>query len=103
MRMWQGTKIFIKTWEPIANFTSLLSTVDLPSEYLRAIKFNGAVELAPEYNTSITGEVAAVAVESYKILKKLHAQPVARIRTNMIGASQQRGSKYIVSGDTFGP
>ena len=49
---------------------TLAEDVDLPTGWLRALKYNLAMELAPEYGQPVTPEIAQIARESKASIKK---------------------------------
>lgn len=51
------------------------SDVDFPPGYSRALRYNLARELAPEYGVQLAGEAMAIADESKETLKRLNARP----------------------------
>lgn len=53
--------------------TTITSTVSFPPGYIRAIKYNLAIELAPEYGKSVSPEVALGASESKGSIKRINA------------------------------
>lgn len=48
----------------IEDFDSLANTVDFPQEWLRALKFNLAIELAPEYGKEPSRTLISLAISS---------------------------------------
>lgn len=87
--------LVLYTWQQITALTAL-GTVDLPPGYQRALKYNLAKELAPEYGVSLSAEAADIANESKATLKRLNdtPQPV-RCDAAVLGA----GPFNLVSGD----
>lgn len=53
--------------------TAITSTVSFPPGYIRAIKYNLAIELAPEYGKSVPPAVLLGAVESKGSIKRINA------------------------------
>ncbi len=51
------------------------TTVDLPPGYSRAIRYNLAIELCPEYGRPVTGEIVSIAKESKAFIKRLNSKP----------------------------
>jgi hypothetical protein len=56
-------------------FATVNTVVNLPQGYVRALKWNLALELAPEYNKTITPALAMAARDSKAVLKALNATP----------------------------
>ena len=75
LRYWQTPSIEVKTrlyaWTPLAAFT-LAGDKTLPPAYLKAIRYNLAVDLAPEFGRTTPVEVAVQAAESKGKLKSLN-------------------------------
>jgi hypothetical protein len=69
----------LQAWEPLAQIGVLDDEIDLPGEYREVLSSNLAVRLAPEYGTSVSAEVSAMATSSLDALRSLHAQPVATL------------------------
>jgi len=49
---------------------SLTDNVDLPGSFRRALKFNLAIDIAPEYGRPVPAEVAAGAIESKRAIER---------------------------------
>lgn len=54
----------------LTNPTAITDSVSFPEGYLRAIRFNLAVELAAEYSIPVKNEVAMIARESKKAIER---------------------------------
>ena len=59
----------------IASFTDLDTNVNLARGYARALRYNLAVELAPEHGRSITPELAVLAIDSKATIKRSNTKP----------------------------
>lgn len=72
---WQTPSIAVRTklyaWTPLAVFT-LAGDTTLPPAYLKALRYNLAVDLAPEYGRTTPVEVAVQAASSKGKLKSLN-------------------------------
>jgi hypothetical protein len=66
--------LVLYTWQQLGDFTAA-TEVDLPKGYARALKYNLAKELAPDYGESLSAEAAAIADESKANLKRLNQKP----------------------------
>lgn len=64
------------SWKALSQIAALTTTVSLPPGYARALRFNLAIELAPEYGKAITPEIAAIAVEAKEMLERTNTNPV---------------------------
>ncbi len=72
-----SNNIYILSEKAITSFGSLSTTVDLPAGWKRALIYNLAVELTPEYGQSIDGYVVKIANEALGKIKR----NVSKIRT----------------------
>lgn len=53
-----GAQLFIDSWKPMTQFTTLQSTMNLPGEYEEAMVYLLAKRLAPEYGFTMSQDVA---------------------------------------------
>jgi hypothetical protein len=88
--------LVLYTWLQLGRFPSVASDFDLPPGYARAIRYNLAKELAPEYGVSLSAEAAFIADESKSTLKRLNERP-SYLRCDP--AVLQGGYFNLVSGD----
>jgi len=65
--------LFIESQKPFTEFASLTTTVTFPPSYYRALKWNLALELAPEYGRPITPEMVENAIDSLETLEAVNA------------------------------
>lgn len=70
---------FINYWLMLQTFVNTTDVVNLPPGYERAIAYNLAVEIAPEYGAQINPAVAAVAASSAGKIKRLNSPPVTSV------------------------
>lgn len=84
-------ELHLWTDDLLTTFSSLTSQVNLPPGYVRALKLNLAVELAPEYGKTITPALAAMAKESKDLVKSLNAVPqgTARFDLDLVRSDRQ--------------
>ena len=68
-------ELFLSSYQQIEAFTSPTDEADLPPGYERAVIFNLAVEIAPEYGLEAPGSVQRIAAQSKSILKRHNATP----------------------------
>lgn len=69
-----ATNIELFTWQPLAAFASVSSVVSLPPAYLKAIRYNLAVDLAPDFGLQLQPQVAPIATASKQEMRMLNAQ-----------------------------
>lgn len=65
-----GNQLILFTKRPITQISTLDSTLSYPPGYERALVFNGAIELAPEYGRPVTPEIAQIAMEAKANIKR---------------------------------
>lgn len=65
--------LIIESLKPFAEFATLTDSFTFPAAYARAMKYNLAVELAPEYGAAVAPEVATVARESMQTIRNLNS------------------------------
>jgi len=77
LNYWCIPSVPVKTriygWQPISTFPDLVTDVQFPPAYIKAIRYNLAVDLAPEFGRSVPPEVAAQAMLTKGILKSMNA------------------------------
>lgn len=72
-------------WQPFKLYTTanMNSELVLPNEYQRALKFNLAIEIAPDYGRTVPGWLANRADESRDFIRTLHSISVGNERRSM--------------------
>lgn len=67
-----SSALTVKFWsrKPLDQYALLSDTVSLPPGYLRALRFNLAVELAPEYQVAPGDDILAIAQRSLNNIKR---------------------------------
>lgn len=68
-------KLVIFSAKPINTITTLDTVLSLPPGYQRALVYNGAIELAPEYGKSVSAEIVKAAEESKSSIKRMNSKP----------------------------
>lgn len=63
------------TWQLLAQFDDLTADLSFPPGYARAIKYNLACEIAPEFGKEPSPRVAQIAIESKAALQSFNADP----------------------------
>lgn len=68
-------RVFIESRKPFTQFTTLTDVVNLPDGYARALRYNLAIELVPEYGPP-TPALVQLAMSAKKWLKRTNFQPL---------------------------
>jgi len=66
--------VYLNSHKQLQSFTALTTTVVLPPGYLRAIKSNLALDLAPGYNKTQSVLLAAIARDSKAAIKRINSR-----------------------------
>lgn len=74
-----GGDLFLNYWLALPQFTSLTDVVVLPPGYLRALRFNFAVEAAGYFQLQVPPAVAAVASSAAGKIKRLNAPDIRSV------------------------
>jgi len=82
--------VTLQRWDPMTSFASLDTVMDLPAEYERALVFNLAIEVAPEFGASASAELAASANTSLNAIVKYHAKEIPSLATDLVGSISRR-------------
>lgn len=101
IRLWgkpnMATSLYIDSTKPFAGFATLASAVSFPPGYARALRYNLAVELMPEYQVNNV-RVDKMALESKNGIKRTNiVSPDARFDSAI--PSSHRGRFNIFSGE----
>lgn len=68
--------LYIRTWTPFTAVASIATTVALPPGYKRAIEYNLAAEMAPEFGVEPSADVRRIAMESKRSIKSSNSSPI---------------------------
>lgn len=72
-----ASQLELFTWEPITSFATLADTFDLPPGYQRAIEYNLALDLAPQFGKPLTPDLVNLASQAKTSLQQLNLPPTA--------------------------
>jgi hypothetical protein len=75
------SQITIYTWQQIGQFPDLTTEFTFPPGYLKAIRYNLAIDLAGEYGLPVPPQVAALAIESKSLVKAINT-PLLDLRVD---------------------
>lgn len=91
--------ILLRAIDQLTAFSTATQSVSLPPGYERALAYNLALELAPEYQREIPASVARLAASSLRDVHRVNHQPV--LMHNEIGAAvgAQTGAFNWLTGD----
>ena len=67
-----GLTLYLECWDQITQFASGVTSASLPPGYERALIYNLAIELAPEYGKPIGQEIAKLAMESREFIQDVN-------------------------------
>lgn len=70
-----GQTLYFNAMQPLQTFTGLQNTVLIPSHYNRALVYNLAVEIAPEYGEEASRVVMATAMATKRKIKQMNFKP----------------------------
>jgi hypothetical protein len=68
--------IYMISWKPLSSFTTLQTAVSLPPAYTKAIIWNLAVDLTPEYGKPQRTDIIQMATNLHAQLKRVNQKPV---------------------------
>lgn len=91
--------LHIVTWTTLSELATLATTVTLPQGYERALAFNLAIEIAPEYGMAVSNEVKVVAQESKALIKRANYRPI--MSHSAMGAAFGNSQANIITGDEW--
>ena len=81
---------------------TLADDLPYPPEWIRALKYNLAIEIAPEFGFSASPELVALARESKDIvMRSMVTIPLAKFDSLLPGANKQAGSRTFIMGGGF--
>lgn len=90
--------LFFSSWKQLPSFTNLSDTVSLPPGYERAIAYNLALELAPEYERDPRPAVVEIARQAKRNIKSTNLRPPAMVVDTEI--RDANGQNYSIYSDT---
>jgi hypothetical protein len=62
------------SWKPLITISTLTTAISLPPGYLKALIYNLAMELAPEYGKQVSSLVESQAVNSKAVIKRMNSK-----------------------------
>lgn len=80
MKVWpvpsEAVSIVLYSWEPLTSFTNASNDIEFPPGYLKALRFNLAIALAPEYGVPAPNEVVMEADRAKRNIERMNAKPL---------------------------
>lgn len=89
-----ANNLVLYSLKPIASFASINDVVSLPPGYSRAIRYNLALELAPEFGREPSALVGVAASESKADIQRQNTEPVY-MKSDAIGLSNSKSYNYL--------
>ena len=71
----ESKRLVLYSWKPLSSVRDLNSELEFPPGYERALEYNLALELAPEYGVDPSPGVVAAAMESKSNIKRMNQRP----------------------------
>ena len=68
--------LYITSQKQFTEFAGLTTTVTFPPSYYKALVYNLAVEIAPEYGVSVSAETGMLAIESKETVESQNSRPM---------------------------
>jgi len=88
-----ANQTILGTWTALTQATTLTTNLVFPPGYLKALRYNLAVDLAPEFGAAVRPEVLAQALASKAAIKSIDVDPViSRVDNALIGS--RGGGRY---------
>lgn len=88
-----ANSLHIVTWSSVAELATVGTTVTLPQGYERALAYNLAVELAPEYTADPSATVLGIARESKAAIRRANIRPTLAV-PDLVGMIGRKSDIY---------
>lgn len=85
-----ANNLHIITWTSLSELAALSTTITLPPGYERALAYNLAIEIAPEYEKQPSQSVVMIAAESKAAIKRANIRPMLAVPDLAYAVSGQR-------------
>lgn len=71
-----ANSLVVYAWKPLTQIATVNTSLSVPAGYKKALRYNLAIELAPEYGLSASAEVIAGATEGKENIKRMNVKPI---------------------------
>ena len=88
----------LSVWNQLTAFASTSTTVSLPPGYQRALEFNLALEIAPEYGANPSAVVGSIAVQSKSKIKAINSKQTPILKSPLGFLTGNKGFDYNLRG-----
>lgn len=78
----------IYAWQALSRFVDLTTKYSFPPAYLKALRYNLGVDLAPEFGTSPSDTVSSQAIQTKSLIKSINA-PLVGLRCDPAVTNQE--------------
>lgn len=93
--------LYLDSWKPLTQIATVATTINLPGEYQRALEYNLAVNIAPEYAQELPQSVYTLANQTMRTIKSLNAIPVAESKVDGALLFTSRRNAYNIYSDGY--
>lgn len=97
-----GSTVNFQSYKPLPWFDYPETVVDLPNGYSRALRYNLAVDLAPEWQLSAGEDILRIAAKSVAALKNMNYKPTIAKVDPLLVSIGRGGPRYNPYSDTRG-
>lgn len=70
-----ANNIVLYSWKPLSEIASLTTVITLPPGYSRAMRYNLAIDLAPEFGKQLQPEMIEIAAQAKSGIKRMNSGP----------------------------
>lgn len=67
--------LVLYSWKPLSQFASADDVLSLPPGYAKALRYNLAIELGPEYGKPLNDVVVQIAADAKENIKRMNVRP----------------------------
>ncbi len=90
-----GGTLTLSSEKPLSEFSAISQYIELPPGYSRALKYNLAVDIAPEYQLAAGNDVIGIAKEAKAIIKTRNKRNLtSQVDIGLMNSGQRRYNIY---------